>query len=106
MNKVSLKQLNEHLGDKKYALILGLGFDPRCLETIKAIPSDALSHIMGICNSSWVSLSEQNINDFKKYSGGRAVIVGDAKDSVIEITDKVSRHFETLTKTKGVNFII
>ena len=106
MNKVPLKELDQNLGDKRYALILGLGFDPRCLKTIKAIHEDKLVHIIGISNASWVSLSGQNMADFKRISGGKDEIVGDKTENIIEITDKIAKYLDTLTKDKNLHFIV
>lgn len=105
MSKISLKKLDESLEDREYILILGIGFDSRCLEAVKSISLQKLSRVIGVCTPSWGSLSDGNIKHFKMLLGSKGEIIGSPSDNIMKVTDRVARHFEVLTK-EGVNFII
>jgi hypothetical protein len=97
MSKISLKKLDDSLEGKDYILILGIGFDPRCLEAVKSISVEKLSRVLGVCTPTWGSLSDQNIKSFKELLGQKAELVGNPSDNIIKVTDRLAKHLEALT---------
>lgn len=106
MSKVKLNRINECFPGSSYILMLGLGFDGRCLETVKNFSTDKLSHVIGVSNAGWSDSNNKNISEFREITQGLGIILGENAVNVIEVADAVSEHIRPLLMSSADSFII
>ena len=91
MYKIPLKQLSSEFGNFTGALLVGLGFDHRCLAVLSNFPRDTVSEIIGVSNAGWNFQNQQNIEKFRKLAGSECSVVGQGAGNVIEVADQLSQ---------------
>ena len=91
MYKVPLTQLSSEFGNFTGALLVGLGFDHRCLTVLSNFPRDTVSDIIGVSNAGWNYQNQENIEKFRKLAGSECSVVGQGAANVIEVADQLSQ---------------
>lgn len=89
MHKISLENVGEYFAGSDYVLIVGLGFDARCLTTLSHFPREKAAQIIGISNAGWSSSNKNNITEFGKLVGTNGIVIGNNAASVMEIADEL-----------------
>lgn len=90
MHKVPLEQLGDEFKQFTGALLVGLGFDHRCLTVLSNFPRNRASEIIGVSNAGWSEQNQQNIEEFRKLAGSECSVVGQGAKNVIEVADQMS----------------
>lgn len=106
MQKLPLKRMHEQLTGSDYILMIGLGFDPRCLETLKHFPRENATHTIGISNAGWSDFNRQSIKEFKNLLGSNGVVLGEDAKNVIAVADEISAHVQPLLQDKSQSILI
>ena len=91
MHKVPLGQLHAEFTHFTGALLVGLGFDHRCLAVLSNFPRDRVSEVIGVSNAGWGDQNQENIENFRKLAGPECSVVGQGATNVIEVADQLSR---------------
>lgn len=90
MNRIPLQSLNDYLTQENYVLIVGLGFDQRCLSILRSFPKNKVERYIGIINGAWKAINKNNIDEFKLVTDGSPLIIGEESLSIINIADEVN----------------
>lgn len=97
MNKTSLSELETHFSHNDYVLIIGLGFDLRCLTILRHFPMNKVNQVVGISNVGWSHFNESNITEFNQLAAEKSgVIIGNNAESVIEVADGLVEFINSL----------
>lgn len=91
MTKIPLKLLGEQLHSTKYALILGLGFDHRCLEVLRNFCPEKIFSVIGISNAGWNVSNQENIAKFREITGAKGTVCGENSSNILKVIDNVQR---------------
>ncbi len=106
MRKIPLEQLRSEFTGKSYALIVGLGFDLRCLSALCKFPLERTSHIVGISNARWKDSNRGNITEFERLTSGKGQIVGNNADTVMEVADGLVAYMQPIFESPDTSLII
>ena len=91
MHKVPLTQLSNEFENFPGALLIGLGFDPRCLTVLSNFPRNRNNEVIGVSNARWSDQNRRNIEEFKRIAGSECAVIGQDATSVIEVADQLSQ---------------
>lgn len=89
MNKVSLENVGENLVGGDFVLIVGLGFDARCLTALSHFPREKAAQIVGISNERLSSSNKGSIAEFYKLVGTTGTVIGINAASAMEVADEL-----------------
>ncbi len=106
MHKIPLENLRKHFVDGNYVLMVGLGFDQRCLTTLSHFPLEKTVQIIGISNVGWSASNEKNITEFKKLVGANGIVIGDNATSVMEVSDRLVEFIRTFLEYPEKSLVI
>lgn len=106
MNKLPLTDIHKQLNGGEYVLMLGLGFDSRCLEVLKHFSKSKASHIVGISNAGWSDFNRNSIEEFKSYIGNAGIVLGTNAKDVIAVADEVSAYIQPLLLENNQSILI
>jgi len=84
-----LNQLAAEFSDFRGGLLIGLGFDPRCLTVLSHFPKENVDKIIGVSNAGWSSLNQGNIDKFRQMVAGKHSVIGQGAKNIIEVTDQL-----------------
>lgn len=84
MKNLSLKSLASELHSKDKILIIGLGFDTRCLNIADAL-NGSVSKTIGLVNLHSISETSNNLDRFNRYRNSR--IIGDKPMNTMKLID-------------------
>lgn len=91
MHKVPLRQLPEEFRDFTGTLLIGLGFDQRCLAVLSNFPRDKACKIIGVSNVGGGEQTQKKIDEFRRLVGSEDPVVGQGAINVIEVADLLSQ---------------
>jgi hypothetical protein len=106
MNKILLENLKEYISGNNNILMIGLGFDQRCLSVLHNFPLGKAKQCVGISNAAWSDFNKIYINEFSKVAGEKAQIVGENALSILDIADNLRDYIATLTKLPDHSIVI
>jgi hypothetical protein len=106
MHKIPLENIGKHFVSSDYILMVGLGFDSRCLTTLNHFPREKAVHIIGISNVGWNASNEKNITEFKKLAGTNGIVIGDNATSVMEVSDRLIEFIRPLIENHKNSLVI
>lgn len=89
MLKVLLKNIGAHFVGGDYVLMVGLGFDSRCLTALNHFPREKATQIVGISNAGWNSSNKNSIIEFSELVGTTGIVIGNNAASVMEVADEL-----------------
>lgn len=92
MEKLSLKSLVSELSHKDKILIIGLGFDTRCLNIADALNS-SVSKIIGLVNLHSQKETSHNLEEFNKYRNSK--IIGNEHITTMILLDSLDEEIGT-----------
>lgn len=91
-NQVALNDLSGILSDSPLCLILGIGFDGRCLSIARSLVGRENIRFFGVCN---INVSDETtlkaLSDFKGLFSTSGLVLGFESSSVLETVDEVQR---------------
>lgn len=90
MKKIDLDLLGEEFKEFKGTLLIGLGFDERCLSALTHFPLDKANYIVGISNAGWSKQNRDNISKFSNFAGPNSLVVGNNAQTVINVADQLT----------------
>jgi hypothetical protein len=90
VKKISLNLLGEEFKEFKGTLLIGLGFDQRCLSALPHFPLDKASNIVGVSNAGWSEQNRDNIRKFSSLAGPNSLVIGNNAQTVIEVADQIT----------------
>lgn len=90
MDKLQLNELKDRLITSHSILLLGIGFDKRCLTILKNVGLSQFDAIIGIHNLHSKSKNLTHLSQFSALSGSKAKILGSNSKSVVELVDELS----------------
>jgi len=96
MNKILLENIKGHFVGEGYILMIGLGFDQRCLSVLNNFPQDKVAQIVGVLNAPWSDFNNTHISEFKRLSNNAAIVVGESALSVLDIADDLGRYISSI----------
>lgn len=106
MLKVPLERLSTQFGNFKGALLIGLGFDPRCLAALTYFPKNQGSEIFGVSNAGWNEQNQKNIDEFSRIVGSENAVIGHGAKSVIEVADQLSQRLVSVLNQPSANLVV
>lgn len=106
MHKVPLEQLHAEFKNFSGALLIGLGFDQRCLAVLSNFPRDRVSEIIGVSNARWGDQNQGNIAEFRKLAGSGCAVVGQGATNVIEVADQLSKRIVSVLAQSTAKLLI
>ncbi len=89
MAKISLDDVGQLFHTKNCVVIIGLGFDDRCLTALRSFPLESAVQIFGIANVISRPIHRSYIEEFNQISGDKGKIIGSESRSVIGLADEV-----------------
>lgn len=89
MHKVLLNNIKAQFVGSEYILMIGLGFDSRCLTTLSHFPREKAAQIVGISNAGRNSSNKNYITKFREFTGTTGIIIGENATSAMEIADEL-----------------
>ncbi len=92
MNKVLLTDLKNKFQLDHYVLMIGLGFDQRCLSVINNFPQNRTKKIVGISNVGWSNSNGKNTEEFKLITNNNASIIGENAESILDVADELAKY--------------
>lgn len=106
MRKVPLAQLPDEFIGFTGALLIGLGFDHRCLTVLSNFPRDGVREIIGVSNAGWCDKNQKNIEEFRALAGPECSVIGQGAMNVIEVADHLSQCLTTILDDPAATLII
>lgn len=106
MHKVPLEQLPEEFSNFTGVLLIGLGFDHRCLAVLSNFPRDRVGEIIGVSNAGWGDQNQKNIDEFRKLAGSECLVVGQGATNVIEVADQLSQRLTAALADPAIKLLI
>lgn len=106
MHKVPLRQLHVEFSNFTGALLVGLGFDQRCLAVLANFPRDRVSEVIGVSNAGWSDQNQKNIEEFRKLGGSAFSVVGQGATNVIEVADQLSRRVTAVLADSSAKLLV
>lgn len=106
MHKVALKDLSNEFNDFTGALLVGLGFDSRCLSVLSNFSLNQISEIIGISNAGWSDKNQSNIDKFREIGGSKCSVLGQGATSVIEVADQLSKQLIDVLARPEVKLLV
>lgn len=88
MKNFSLKNLVSELPSKDKILIIGLGFDTRCLNIANAL-NDSVSKTIGLVNLHSINETSGNLDKFNKYKN--SIVIGNEPISTMGLLDNLDK---------------
>lgn len=93
MKNFSLKNLVSELPSKDKILIIGLGFDTRCLNIANAL-NDSVSKIIGLVNLHSINETSDNLDNFNKYEN--SIVIGNEPISTMGLLDNLDKEINDI----------
>lgn len=106
MYKIPLRQLPNEFRTFTGSLIIGLGFDKRCLSVLSNFPRNTKSEFIGVSNAGWNEQIQENIDSFRKLVGPDCLIVGSGAKNVIEVADQLFQRLTTALADSDTKLLI
>jgi len=106
MNKILIQDLKEYFTGSNYILMIGLGFDQRCLSVFKNFPIDKTVQIVGVSNASWNPDNNYHIAEFNNLAGENAKIVGENASSILDIADDLGDYVASVIRRDNQSLVI
>lgn len=88
MKNFSLQNLVSELPSKDKILIIGLGFDTRCLNIANAL-NDSVSKIIGLVNLHSINETSDNLDKFNEYEN--SIVIGDELINTMGLLDNLDK---------------
>lgn len=105
--KTSLTNINTAIKTNNYILIIGLGFEKRCLSILKSLHTRNALKIIGVHNGDWKQQSAENISEFSIICDEKGIVVGENCNGAIEVADSLySILAPIINKNSNINFLI
>ncbi len=106
MNKVLLTELQNKFQLDQYVLMIGLGFDQRCLSVINNFPKSSTKKIIGISNVGWNDSNRQNTEAFKIITKNNAAIIGENSKSILDVADELAKYITSSLEVSTNQLVI
>jgi hypothetical protein len=90
MHKIPLEKLSEEFSSFNGTLLVGLGFDSRCLSVLSKFPKNMAVDIIGISNAGRCEKFQNKIEEFRNLANAECSVVGLGAAHVTEIADQLS----------------
>lgn len=94
MKNFSLKNLVSELPSKDKILIIGLGFDTRCLNIANTL-NDSVSKIIGLVNLHSISETSDNLDKFNRYEN--SIVIGNEPISTMGLLDNLNKEINDIS---------
>lgn len=108
--KTELSKISNAIPNGEYILIVGLGFDKRCLSILKSLSQHDTSNIksiIGVQNGSWKEQAQENISNFTSICNTKGVIVGGNCDGATSVADSLYSLLRlSIEKNNNIKFLI
>lgn len=104
--KVLLENLKDSFTDSNYVLMVGLGFDSRCLSALNNFPGDRAVQVAGILNAGWSTANQANTDSFVEKLGATGTVIGYGAQSVLEIADSLIEFVNPLIECPEKSLVI
>lgn len=93
MKNFSLKNLVSELPSKDNILIIGLGFDTRCLNIANAL-NDSVNKTIGLVNLHSINETLDNLDKFNKYEN--SIVIGNEPISTMGLLDNLDKEISDI----------
>lgn len=105
MNKILLENIKNHFTSDNYALIIGLGFDHRCLSVLNCFPKERIVNVMGVLNAAQGEYSRSNVSSFKEMSNDFEII-GENASSILDVADSLGLYFSSIIQDHQKHLVV
>jgi hypothetical protein len=106
MYKIPLDQLHDEFSDFTGVLLIGLGFDQRCLTVLSNFPRKGTEEVIGISNVGWSEQNKQNIEKFRELVNSNNSVVGQDAKNIIEVADELSLKLAAIITESSAELLI
>jgi hypothetical protein len=106
MPKIPLDQLINEFAGCRGVLLVGLGFDQRCLAVLSSFPRNDLLEVIGVSNAGWMSQGRHNIEKFRALTNPECAVVGQDAKGVIDVADELSRRLGPFVADPSIELLI
>lgn len=94
MSKLPLTKLSEQIEGRDNILILGLGFDQRCLSVLDNFPLSCASAVVGVSNANWQDRNHAAVSAFRVKAGPNAIVIGEHATSILDVADELLKFLQ------------
>lgn len=106
MIKTSLENLKNFFIGTSNILILGIGFDQRCMLALQSLSLENLEKIIGISNLHSKPLNNNNIAFFKSLSQEKHILLGENAKNIINLVDEIVLQVNQLENIHKKNIFV
>lgn len=102
MNKITLDSLTDYFDADEQILVVGLGFDQRCLSILNHFPLSKTSTIIGVSNANWKAYNTKATSDFLTITGKKGILVGQDTTHILDLGETLFKSMaEAIEKTSS-----